>query len=197
MDLASRSAMNGLSQDLKGALRLLVRSPAFAGAVILTLAVAIGATTAVFSVVRGLLLGPLPFREPDRLVRLFNDWQQFPSASISPVEYHDDLPRLARTSSIAAWTVSGANLSGEGAPEHVRVGRATSTLLPTLGVLPALGRWFLTARLFAGLLFGVGTADPLALLLAVATLGTVAAIASLLPARRAARVDPAIALHAE
>src|SRR5262249_3091229 len=61
--------MDGLRQDVRGALRLILRSPAFAGVVVLTLAVAIGATTSVFSVVRGLLLKPLPFRDSGKLVR--------------------------------------------------------------------------------------------------------------------------------
>ena len=69
--------MHGLRQDLRGALRLLARSPAFAAAVVLTLAVAIGATTSVFSVVRGLLLRPLPYREPEKLVRIYASWRQF------------------------------------------------------------------------------------------------------------------------
>ena len=66
--------MESLRQDVRGALRLVVRSPVFAGVVVLILAIAIGATCSVFSVVRGLLLKPLPYREPEKLVRFHGSW---------------------------------------------------------------------------------------------------------------------------
>src|SRR5438105_2569323 len=77
-------------QAMRDALRILRRSPGFAGIVILTLAVAIGATTSVFSVVRGLLLKPLPFREPEQLVRFYGSWKQFAHGPISLSEFHND-----------------------------------------------------------------------------------------------------------
>ncbi len=75
--------METLRQDVRGALRLLVRSPLFAGVVILTMAIAIGATCSVFSVVRGLLLKPLPYPEPQKLVRFHGSWRQFPTGTVS------------------------------------------------------------------------------------------------------------------
>src|SRR5262249_10134401 len=116
--------------------------PAFAGVVVLTLAIAIGATSSVFSVVRGLLLKPLPYRESEQLVRLFTSWRQFATGTVSLVEYREDFEHLSSLSGVAAWGSGAASLAGEGPPEHIGLGRATSSLLPVLGVQPALGRWF-------------------------------------------------------
>src|SRR5438874_8964322 len=125
MDLAVHPAMDGLREDLRGALRLILRSPAFAGMVILTLAVAIGATTSVFSVVRGLLLKPLPFREPQQLVRFYGSWKQFGHGTISLSEFSNDHEQLKSTSGVAAWAYGSAALATAGAPEHIGLGRAT------------------------------------------------------------------------
>ncbi|TMA19128.1 MAG: ABC transporter permease, partial [Deltaproteobacteria bacterium] len=124
MDLAAPSSMNGLRQDLRGALRLLARSPGFGAVVVLTLALAIGATTSVFSIVRGLLLQPLPYPEAGRLVRFFGTSHFSGTGTISPAEYRADHEHLT------------------GGAEHIAFGRATSSLLPVLGVKPAYGRWF-------------------------------------------------------
>jgi hypothetical protein len=87
--------MSGLRQDLRGALRMLTRSPGFAVIVILTLALAIGATTSVFSIVRGLLLEPLPYPEAGRLVRFFGTSHGSGSGTISPAEFRADHEHLA------------------------------------------------------------------------------------------------------
>ena len=139
--LANR-AMLGLRQDLRGALRTLHRSPAFAAIVVLTLGIAIGATSSVFSVVRGLLLKPLPYREPDKLVRFFTSSRQFATGTVSLASYREDFEHLSSMSGVAAWGYGSGSLAGSGAPEHIGLGRATSSLLPVLGVQPALGRWF-------------------------------------------------------
>ncbi len=133
--------MLDLRQDLRGALRLLYRGPAFASMVILTLAIAIGATSSVFSVVHGLLLKPLPYRESEKLVRFFNTWRQA-TGTVSRAEYREDLEHLSSMSGVAAWGYGSGTLAGEGPPEHIGLGRATSSLLPVLGVQPAIGRWF-------------------------------------------------------
>src|SRR5437868_1426776 len=134
--------MVGLRQDVRGALRLPLRSPAFAAVVVLTLGIAIGATSSVFSVVRGLLLKPLPYREPQQLVRFYGSWRQYPNGTISLAEYRRDHESLASMSGVAAWGYGSGSLAGAGAPEHIGLGRATSSLLPVLGVRPAFGRWF-------------------------------------------------------
>ena len=134
--------MESLRQDVRGALRLVVRSPVFAGVVVLILAIAIGATCSVFSVVRGLLLKPLPYREPEKLVRFHGSWNQFATGTISLAEYRQDYEHLSTMSGMAAWGYGSGSLAGAGAPEHIGLGRATSSLLPVLGVRPVLGRWF-------------------------------------------------------
>ena len=134
--------MESFRQDFRGALRLVVRSPLFAAVVILTMAIAIGATCSVFSVVRGLLLKPLPYPEPQKLVRFHGSWRQFPTGTASLAEYRQDYEHLSTVSGVAAWGYGGGSLAGAGAPEHIGLGRATSSLLPVLGVQPALGRWF-------------------------------------------------------
>src|SRR5712671_5674763 len=141
-DLAADPVMETLRQDVRGALRLLVRSPLFAGVVILTMAIAIGATCSVFSVVRGLLLKPLPYPEPQKLVRFHGSWRQFPTGTVSLAGYRQDHEHLSTMSGVAAWGYGGGSLAGAGPPEQIGLGRATSSLLPVLGVQPALGRWF-------------------------------------------------------
>jgi len=133
--------MQGLQHDVRGALRLVQRSPAFAGVVVLTLAVAIGATCSVFSVVRGLLLEPLPYRDSEKLVRFYGTWRGA-TGTASLAEYRQDYENLSSMSGVAAWGYGAGTLLGADATEHIGLGRATSSLLPVLGVQPALGRWF-------------------------------------------------------
>ena len=109
--------------------------------IVVTIALAIGATTSVFTVVRGLLLAPLPFREPERLVRVFTSWRQYDNGTVSTPELAD-LEQMHSLSAVGAWGWGAGSLAGRGAAEHIGLGRATSSLLPALGVRPALGRWF-------------------------------------------------------
>ena len=108
--------MESLRLDLRAAIRLVVRSPLFAGIVVLTLAIAIGATCSVFSVVRGLLLKPLPYREPEKLVRFHGSWRQFPTGTISLAEYRQDYEQLSSMSGVAAWGYGSGSLAGSGPP---------------------------------------------------------------------------------
>jgi len=107
--------MDELRQDLRGVLRLLLHSPAFAAVVVLTLAVAIGATTSVFSVVRGLLLRPLPYREPGSLVRFYASWRQV-HGTVSLAEYRHDHEHLSRMSGVASLGYGSGNLAGAESP---------------------------------------------------------------------------------
>src|SRR5438067_5020685 len=99
-------------------------------------------TASVFSVVRGLLLEPLPFRDPARLVRFHSSSARFAGGTLSLAEYRDDIEHLATASGVAAWAYGGGGLASGDISEHILLGRATSSLLPVLGVQPALGRWF-------------------------------------------------------
>jgi len=131
-------------RQIRIAARTLLRARSFSLTVVVTLALAIGASTAVFSVVRGVLLAPLPYPEPGRLVELFNWYRpdQPPSAQVAAIEYRDEYARLHSFSRVGAWASNGANLTTASQPVHVTLGLGTASLLPTLGLSPALGRWF-------------------------------------------------------
>jgi len=136
--------MDVLARELRAALRLLVRSPAFVASVVLPLALALGANTALFSVIRGVLLRPLAYPQTERLVRVY---RRLPTGGegggpLSPLNYTADIASTPALSARAAWTTGSGALSGEGPAEHLRLGFGTASLLPVLGVNPALGRWF-------------------------------------------------------
>ncbi|HKK27898.1 MAG TPA: ABC transporter permease [Gemmatimonadota bacterium] len=130
-------------QDLRYALRQLRRSPGFTAVALLTLALGIGATTSIFSVVDASLLRPLPYPDQDRVLSVASAWQGSPRAAVSPAEYLDY--RAAEGSAFAAlgaYATDAANLVGSGEPVRLRVGYASAGVLTTLGVRPALGRTF-------------------------------------------------------
>src|ERR1051325_8473468 len=131
-------------RQIRIAIRPLLRAGSFSLTVVLTLALAIGASTAVFSVVRGVLLAPLPYPEPDRLVELFNWYRPDiePSPQVAAIEYKQDYSDLHSFSKVGGSATSGANLTTASQPVHVTLGLGTASLLPTLGLSPALGRWF-------------------------------------------------------
>ena len=136
--------MKSLDRELREALRLFVRSPAFVAAVVLPMALALGANTALFTVIRGVLLRPLPYPQPERLVRIYRMApQRGPgTAPLSPLNYTEDLGPAPSVKTKAAWAQGSASLAGEGAPEHIRLGYGTASLLPVLGLNAAVGRWF-------------------------------------------------------
>jgi putative ABC transport system permease protein len=124
------------SQDLRFAFRTLVKSPGFAAVVIITLALGIGVNTAIFSLVNGILLRPLPYPEPEQLVN---------------ASYTGPLPQGAvigfqqrsKTMELAAYSLgTGFNLSGDGTAVHINGTETTSNLFSLLGVNPLLGRTF-------------------------------------------------------
>jgi predicted permease len=134
--------MERLSQDLRYALRTLGRSPGFTAIAVLTLALGIGANSAMFSVVEGVVLAPLPFPHPDRLVFL---WESRPGVSQIDVSYpnFEDWQRTSRSfERMSALTIHNFDLTGAGAAEHLVGMRVSSAYLGTLGVRPALGRDF-------------------------------------------------------
>ncbi|WP_224242588.1 ABC transporter permease [Hyalangium gracile] len=136
--------MDHLLQDARYALRLLRKTPGFALAAVLALALGIGANSAVFSVVNGVLLRPLPFAEPERLVRIFGN---FPSLGLnniptSVLEFRDYQERPRTLESVGAYAVADITLTGQDVPERLRATLASASLLPTLGVSPMMGRGF-------------------------------------------------------
>jgi len=135
-----------LRQDVHFGLRMLAKSPGFAVVAILTLALAIGANTAIFSVVDAVLLRPLPFKDPGRLVWATEHFAFGPSTVIS-ADFPAWKDRNHVLEQIAAFGgTSGANLTGAGEPSRVTVTRVTTGLFSMLGLQPAAGRAFLPAE---------------------------------------------------
>jgi putative ABC transport system permease protein len=144
----SGHALTGLWRDLRYAARVLWNQPAFAATAVLTLGLAIGATTAIFSVVNGVLIKPLPFPESDRLIALAH---QAPGANqyemgASPAIYFAYRDNNRTFESVALWYSNTASVTGAGQPEEVRRLQATHELLPLLRVNPLLGRTFSEAN---------------------------------------------------
>jgi predicted permease len=131
-----------LLQDLGFALRMLRKSPGFAVIAILTLAIGIGANTALFSVVNGVLLNPLPYAQPDRLVALYTHAYQFDKASISYPNFLDWSRENHSFSSLASFRGETFTMTGMGEPERLRADMVSATFFPLLGVNPILGRNF-------------------------------------------------------
>ncbi|HKE23595.1 MAG TPA: ABC transporter permease [Bryobacteraceae bacterium] len=136
--------MYSLAQDLRYGLRGFFRSPGFTTATLLSLAIGIGANTAIFSVANALLLRPLPYRDPDRLVIL---WNRSPGLDItqdwfSTAQYFDILNNHHGFEQLAIAIGGKYNLTSDGEPERVGVARVSSSLLPLLGGRALLGRLF-------------------------------------------------------
>lgn len=131
-----------LTQDVRYALRQLVRAPGFAAAAIVTLALGIGACASIFSVVNAVLLRPFPFAEPERIVRLFETNPQGDQWGVSEPNYLDFQARSRSFAALAAYGWRPVNLIGEGDPERLDGLRITHEFDEALGVAPILGRAF-------------------------------------------------------
>jgi putative ABC transport system permease protein len=132
-------------KDVQYAARLLRRSPAFTLLAVLTLALGIGANSAIFSVVSGVLLRPLPYPAPDHLVYIWDrlDWIGFPRASVAGPQI-DDLRRQSRLfEGFASLRTGTTELSGTGEPEQLHAAYASANVFDLLGVNAAVGRTFL------------------------------------------------------
>ena len=139
--------LESFSRDVRFAARQLCKSPGFAATAILTLALGIGANTAMFSVVEGVLLSPLPYPEPDRLVMV---WQSRPNAKQILISYPEFLDWRRGSHSferMAAFTFHPFTLTGPGNAEHISGMRVSSGFFAALGVRLALGREFLPSAL--------------------------------------------------
>ena len=133
--------MDSLLPDLRYAARTLLKSPGFTLIAVLTLALGIGANTAIFSVVDAALLRPYPFPEPGRLVQV-NSLARGQVAAVSPADFLD-WQKMARSfTAIAAIDRASMALSGEGPAEEVQGETVTGDFFAILGVVPALGRTF-------------------------------------------------------
>ena len=139
--------LQNLSQDLRYGARALARTPGFTLLAILTLALGIGANTAIFSVVNSVLLNPLAYRDPDRLVTLLH----YGNAPVAPANYIDWREQSRSFDAMAAAEYWSPNLTGVDSPEHITGLRVTQNMFPMLGIAPLMGRTFLTGPTGTGL----------------------------------------------
>ena len=133
--------MQALLQDLQYAGRLLARAPGFTFVAVLTLALGIGANAAIFSVVHGVLLKPLPYPDPDRLVRVFDSNDEDPKFPMAPGNFKDYRDQVTAFEALAAYERADLQLGGD-RPEQLRGMRVTSGFFTMLGAPPIMGRDF-------------------------------------------------------
>jgi predicted permease len=129
-------------QDIRLAVRGLMKSPGFAAAALLTLALGIGATSAIFSVVKAVLLTSLPYAEPDQRVMIWSRWISFDKTWLSDQEIVDYKTFSKTMTDVAGWSTGQQNLTGDGEPVRVGVGFVTANTFDVLGTRPLLGRTF-------------------------------------------------------
>jgi putative ABC transport system permease protein len=134
--------MHTLLQDVRYAIRLLRRSPGFAATAVLTLALSIGANAAIFSAVQGVLIAPLPYPDPDRLVRLFEEAPTTPHFPMAPADFRDYRAELKTFEAVAAYLRADLQLGDTERPEHLRGMQVSSGFFALLGHPPVLGREF-------------------------------------------------------
>jgi len=137
--------MGSFRQNIRYAVRMLMRNPGFSAAAILCLALGIGATTAIFSVVNAVLLRQLPYAHSARLVRVFTEFPNFPNGGlrhfwVSAPEFVDLRRDTNSFEAIEGWVNQGVNLSGASEPVRATASYVSGGMLPMLGVPPALGR---------------------------------------------------------
>ncbi len=147
----SWNALENLLRDLRISVRTLFRSPGFSLIAVLVMALCIGAATSLFTVVRSVLLRPLPFRDPERLVMIYEHFrdpgmnaQQFNYNAVAPADYYDWRAQTHGFQDLAAWRWWQFNMTGEHGelPELVSAGGGSWNLFPLLGVPAAIGRTF-------------------------------------------------------
>ena len=131
--------------QLRYAIRLLAKNPGFTGAAVACLALGIGATTAIFSVVNAVLLRPLPYAQPNQLARVFTEFPTFPNGGlrhfwVSPPEWLDLKRDAISWQGIEGWNNNGVNLAGTSEPVRATASFVTGGMMPMLGVKPLLGR---------------------------------------------------------
>ena len=134
--------MGTLWQDVRYGLRMLAKNPGFTVVAVLTLALGIGANTALFSVVNGVLLNPLPYPHPEELVRIHESKVNFATGSISFPNFRDWRDSNRTFTRMAVSRGTGMSLTGLGEAERLRIQLVSSDFFSILGVTPALGRFF-------------------------------------------------------
>ncbi len=134
--------MSGIWREVRQAVRLMGKAPGFTAVVVLTLGLGIGATTAVFSIFHSVLLKPLGYAQPERIVMVFDTQPACKTCPASFPKYHDWKERNAVFSAIGGSTSWSYVLTGQGDPVRVEAVRTTASLVDVFGVQPNLGRWY-------------------------------------------------------
>jgi putative ABC transport system permease protein len=136
--------MEFLIHDIRFGFRTLIKHPGFSVIAVLSLALGIGANTAIFSVVNAILLKPLPFKEPQKLVLLWEDQSSigFPRAEVAPANYVDWKTQNQVFADVASLNWKNFNLTGDGQPERLLAHGVSANFFPLLGVQPIIGRNF-------------------------------------------------------
>src|SRR5689334_18464248 len=134
--------METLFQDVRFALRTLWTNRGFTFVAVAALALGVGANSAIFSVVNSVVLRPLPYKDPERLVALWVGLNRngFDELEVSAPEFTDFHTRASSFEHVAAYSAGGFNMTGAGEPERVQGLSATADLFPALGVEPLKGR---------------------------------------------------------
>src|SRR5882672_8434476 len=158
-------------QDLRYGMRMILNRPGFSAVVVLVLALGIGATSAIFSVVNAVLLRPLPYPAPDRLIMVFStserDGRRESDGPLTGPDYVEWRNQCSSCAQMAAYSGTGpSNLTGGAEPDRVRVAQVTGNLFATLGAQPVLGRTFLPEETGRSLFVGDGASSgPTAVIL--------------------------------
>jgi predicted permease len=136
--------MGSFFQDIKYGLRMLAKNPGFSVVAIITLALGIGANTAMFSAVNGIVLRPLPYKDPSQLVNVWGSSADYPGfrMTLSVPEFNDLKSQNRSFESMAAYRNSAMNWTGHGDPEVISITEISHDFFPALGVSPAAGRIF-------------------------------------------------------
>lgn len=135
----------GIWQDVRFSLRNLWKQRTFSAVALLTLALGIGANTAVFSVIRHVLLQPLPYRDAGRVVDVWSKWRGYDKTWVSDADAIDYATRINAFESAGAWTSGQVNLTGDGDPIRIGNAEVTPNLFDVLGATPQMGRGFVAA----------------------------------------------------
>jgi len=143
-DMRRTSYIENFARDAHYAVRTLGRNPGFAAAIVLTLALSIGANSAIFSVIDGVLLRPLPYPKADRIVRIFFRSKSFAKFPVNPFDLRDMRARNQAFGCLAGMTRADRQLSGAGEPQRLSSFAVTAGYFRVLGIAPALGREFNT-----------------------------------------------------
>lgn len=188
--------MHRPAQDLRYGLRMLKKDPGFTATAVFTLALGVGATTAIFSLVYGVLLRPLPYRHSEQIVRLWEQDKEGVRMNFADPNFEDVRGQTHCLQGMAEYGAQLETVSGAGEPSRTMTAYVSRDFLSVMGVQPVLGALALTHWLQSQF-FEVTATDPATFFGVALLLIFVSLIACWIPGRLAARVDPMVALRYE